>query len=138
MFMENKQGKELRMFCKFAEFHKGYRTISHNVPGYAQGAYFPGDEPGYRCTLSGENCSGHIIDCAFERSKMVCPNCLEDNNDVAYLRDAYHDLYSCPNCGLSYKQEEWLEDIGPAIENVQYENRLKDKTIKELTKQIFS
>lgn len=39
--------------CQHSYEYKGYRSYGDNIPGYAQGAYFPGDEPGIRCELSG-------------------------------------------------------------------------------------
>ena len=42
--------------CEHRYYYQGYRTFGDNIPGYAQGAYFPGDEPGERCRLTGECC----------------------------------------------------------------------------------
>jgi len=42
--------------CKFLYWYEGYRSFDDNIPGYAQGAYFPGDEPGWRCSLTHEPC----------------------------------------------------------------------------------
>lgn len=42
--------------CQYSYEYEGNRTYGSNVPGYAQGAYFPGDEPGERCMLTGEYC----------------------------------------------------------------------------------
>ena len=39
--------------CEHRYYYQGHRTFGDNIPGYAQGAYFPGDEPGIRCKLSG-------------------------------------------------------------------------------------
>ena len=38
------------------EYSAGFRSWGGDVPGYAQGCYYPGDEPGYRCKLTDEIC----------------------------------------------------------------------------------
>lgn len=42
--------------CQHSYYYPGYRSSGANIPGYAQGAYFPGDEPGMMCELTGEYC----------------------------------------------------------------------------------
>lgn len=42
--------------CRHSYYYPGHRTYGDNIPGYAVGAYFPGDEPGTRCELTGEAC----------------------------------------------------------------------------------
>ena len=42
--------------CQHSYYHPGHRTYGDNIPGYAQGAYFPGDEPGERCRLTDDYC----------------------------------------------------------------------------------
>lgn len=39
--------------CQHSYYYQGYRSYGDNIPGFAQGAYYPGDEPGMRCKLSG-------------------------------------------------------------------------------------
>ena len=39
--------------CEHRYYYQGHRTFGGNIPGYAQRMYFPGDEPGMRCELSG-------------------------------------------------------------------------------------
>ena len=42
--------------CQHSHYYPGHRSYGGNIPGYAQGAYFPGDEPGERCELTGDYC----------------------------------------------------------------------------------
>lgn len=42
--------------CRHRKYHHAQRTYGENIPYYAQGAVFPGDEAGHRCELSGELC----------------------------------------------------------------------------------
>jgi len=48
--------------CEFLYWDKGYRSFGDNIPGYAQGAYFPGDEPGWRCRLTHEPCPAESVE----------------------------------------------------------------------------
>ena len=42
--------------CEYSYYDEGRRTYGYNIPGYAQGAYFPGEEPGLRCDIDDEPC----------------------------------------------------------------------------------
>ncbi len=42
--------------CRHCYHYPGHRTWGGDIPGYAQGAYFPGDEPGERCRLTDDYC----------------------------------------------------------------------------------
>lgn len=42
--------------CEFRKYRKAQRTFGDNIPGYAQGAVFPGDEAGHYCSETGERC----------------------------------------------------------------------------------
>ena len=43
--------------CDMAIWSNGYPMRGDDVPGIAQGAYLPGDEPGWRCGIRyGEPC----------------------------------------------------------------------------------
>ena len=42
--------------CQHSYYYPGHRTYGDNIPGFAQGAYFPGDEPGERCRLTDDYC----------------------------------------------------------------------------------
>ncbi|MDR2893033.1 MAG: hypothetical protein LBV80_08120 [Deltaproteobacteria bacterium] len=46
--------------CAHAYHYPGHRTFGANIPGYAQGAYFPGDEPGMRCELTEDPCNDEL------------------------------------------------------------------------------
>jgi len=48
--------------CKYLYWDKGYRSFGDNIPGYAQGAYFPGDEPGWKCSLTHEPCPAESVE----------------------------------------------------------------------------
>jgi len=51
------------------EYYQGYRSYGGDVPGYAQGCYYPGDEPGYRCDLTGERCDPDQCPCNDENEE---------------------------------------------------------------------
>lgn len=42
--------------CPNRTYQRAHRTFGSNIPYYAQGAVFPGDEAGHYCRLSGEKC----------------------------------------------------------------------------------
>lgn len=42
--------------CPQREHFPARRTSGNNIPGYAQGAIFPGDEACHTCRLTGELC----------------------------------------------------------------------------------
>lgn len=44
------------MCLHLGDWSPGYRSWGDDIPGFAQGCYFPGDEPGYLCTITGEVC----------------------------------------------------------------------------------
>lgn len=82
------------------EYHKGYRSYGDDIPGYAQGAYFPGDEPGTFCKISGELCyleddAATPTDCEFQEPiNEKCPDC------DAYLYRNGNDVVFCQECGV--------------------------------------
>lgn len=43
--------------CQHSYYYQGYRSYGDNIPGFAQGAYYPGDEPGDRCLLTDDYCN---------------------------------------------------------------------------------
>ena len=54
----------MRSECPNLYYSKGSRSYGSDIPDNCQGVYFPGDEPGERCKLSGEGCfEGMDIDC---------------------------------------------------------------------------
>lgn len=100
------------MSCPYrGEYCKGYRTFSDRVPGYAQGAYFPGDEPGYLCKLSGELCGDPDgdtpEDCEVQKEiDMKCPHC---GGAIIWTPQ---EVYYCSKCYESWEnKEEMLEAI---------------------------
>lgn len=63
--------------CPHREWNAGRQSFGPAVPAFAQGACFPGDEPGARCELSGQSCDPHPAFCPLWRpSNIACPACL--------------------------------------------------------------
>ncbi len=84
--------------CKFQYYHEGCRSYGANIPSSCQGAYFPGDEPGEYCELTGTACqdpTGEFPeDCEFrEKTGRICPDC-----DVTMEKTGWGTLL-CPECG---------------------------------------
>lgn len=101
--------------CKYQYEYEGYRSFGDNIPGYAQGAYFPGDEPGMRCKLTGEACGNISGDtpenCPTmeEETEWLCPKCQEeDEYDVRLWLSKGGKEYFCPIC-----KSEWTADELP-------------------------
>lgn len=44
------------MCLHLGDWSPGYRSWGDDIPGFAQGCYFPGDEPGHLCTITGDVC----------------------------------------------------------------------------------
>lgn len=66
--------------CQFSYWHEGHKTWSQYVPTSCQGCYFPGDEPGIYCAISGGACQNPEGDCPEDcefqqQTDKVCPNC---------------------------------------------------------------
>lgn len=92
------------MSCRNQYEKSGIRTFSDYVPGFAQGAYFPEDEPGTYCQISGCLCSNINGDnpedcCGLSDVDETCPDCHVN------LQEDGHGTIFCPNCKLS------LEDL---------------------------
>lgn len=86
--------------CKNSYYRKGYRTFSDSVPGFAQGCYFPGDEPGIYCKLSKGKCyieySESPDDCEVQMpTDCICPECggtmKKNGDDVIWCECGYQD-----------------------------------------------
>ena len=45
--------QEEPMCLHLGDWSPGYRSWGDDIPGFAQGCYFPGDEPGHLCTITG-------------------------------------------------------------------------------------
>lgn len=89
--------------CQHSYEYDGFRTYGSNIPCCAQGAYFPGDEPGTRCTLTGDYCEFEGEGTS-EKTEWLCPECQKR------LEDSY--LYKTSTCGLYYCQrckKSWSE-----------------------------
>lgn len=97
------------MGCINQKWQKGARTYGDDIPSYAQGAYFPGDEPGYVCKLSGYHC-GNINgrnpeECWGQTfTDTDCPYCKDEGQNCKMIKDGRGTVF-CPNCG------QWLEDL---------------------------
>lgn len=57
--------------CPHAYQARGTKTYGDNIPAFAQGCYFPGDEPGLRCGLNDDLCE----------DIESCPEAEEDEED---------------------------------------------------------
>lgn len=128
------------MSCPYAEWKEGKKTFSHNIPGYAQGAYFPGDEEGYYCNIDGEYCSASehdILDnCGYEKTEYYCPDCFCSGYEhIHYLFDLPQGM-TCLNCGKTYTEKEWLEAINEYANDINGLFNHKNKTINELENKI--
>lgn len=85
--------------CPRRTWSAGVRTWGGSAPGYAQGAYFPGDRPGWRCELTGDDCEPVLDRCPrFVRLRTPCPDCLQDDLHQPLYRDAVTGRLHCPEC----------------------------------------
>lgn len=84
------------MSCTHQYDYEGCRSYGANIPGSCQGAYFPGDEPGIRCNLTGNYCQDPEGDCPAdcneqEELERTCPECNEplykSGSGTIYCRD---------------------------------------------------
>lgn len=80
--------------CKHQEYKSGIKSFGDRLPGYAQGAYLPGDEPGIYCKKSGCRCyldgwddQPELCDIQ-EYTEERCPDCgtrlMKNGNGVIY------------------------------------------------------
>lgn len=94
------------MSCLHEYEYEGCRTYGANIPGYAQGAYFPGDAPGLRRKLTGEGCPDQGGEdpqaCAkTANTEYICPDCLEAGQAIALKKDGHGQIF-CPKCGMKF------------------------------------
>lgn len=86
--------------CQFMRVERGYRTYGDNIPGYAQGAYFPGDEPGIYCKISGALC---YLEQGFEATPAACeyqePTGKHCPDCAAPIYRNGEGIVYCPECG---------------------------------------
>lgn len=97
--------------CINRYYCEGHRSFGDNIPGYAQGAYFPGDEPGHRCRLTGDYCGNPDGDtptecAANEETPYCCPLCLEEAETENKLWKTGDGRYFCPECDGEWTEEE--------------------------------
>lgn len=86
------------MSCGYQEWQEGIQTFSSYVPGYAQGAYFPGDEPYYKCVKVKDECGdpyGDMPKCCHiqEDTGWLCPACRADGENVPLHRNGRGIVY---------------------------------------------
>lgn len=101
------------MSCPHARWKEGIRTYSDRVPGYAQGAYFPDDEPGYFCTQAGQMCTdpdGVLPEeCLYmDLTGWTCPKCAEEDE----LAPLYRNGRGIVCCLLGHSFGECYSDPG--------------------------
>ncbi len=98
--------------CAHRYYSPGFAAYGAAVPALARGAYFPGDEAGFRCRLTLEACSDHPPDCPeWKESDLVCPACLEfsSRRPARAFEESRlitrHGRYYCPQCYERYASE---------------------------------
>lgn len=77
--------------CPYARELRGRRTYSAYVPDSCQGCYFPGDEPGLKCSHSGQRCEDENGDrpdlCCIQERIGLCPICWEEDVQSQLFRN---------------------------------------------------
>lgn len=113
--------------CQHSYEYEGYRSFGDNIPGYAQGAYFPGDEPGTRCELTGEACGNICGDAphtcaAIDETDWPCPFCATQEHEQYLYYDERDGFYHCPDCNGKHT----LKSLPLAYDHMigQYEDRI--------------
>lgn len=99
------------MSCSHCYYREGHRSYGANVPGFAQDAYFPGDEAGYYCHLTDEPCLNaderHPDECVEKHElELVCPSCCADG--IERLAKNGANQVFCPACGVRYENDDEL------------------------------
>jgi len=89
--------------CQFQRYYKGWRQPRDNgVPESMWGRYYPGDEPGYKCRMSGDECSEEM-DAEFcwrlTKSKRLCSECASWGGRIPMFYDSVDGKFICPACG---------------------------------------
>lgn len=97
--------------CKHQYEYEGFRSFGDNIPGYAQGAYFPGDEPGTRCKLTGKSCGNVCGDTpekcvAAAPTDWLCPKCRENDYDILLWLSKEDEEYFCTMCKSRWTADE--------------------------------
>lgn len=104
-----------REWCEYAIWFEGCKQPKDNgMPERSWGCYLPGDEPGWECRFTGENCTPDWNECPRISQPMIfCPNCqLENGDPVRIWCDLYHSDRPCwcPECGEFWADVEELEE----------------------------
>lgn len=91
--------------CPHHEYSKGFKcTGSADEPDFMRGQYYPGDEPGILCKITGNHCDQETDSCKtrfadMRKTQFYCPEC-EQHRTRAYMHtDGV--IYGCPECGAS-------------------------------------
>lgn len=104
--------------CCHQEWFEGYRSgPSDYLPASSWGCYFPGDEPGYKCALTGDYCpreDDNPFECdCIEDTEILCPDCLEyalenpdEENEPIYLQKNGEGVLLCNCCGEHFNKDE--------------------------------
>jgi hypothetical protein len=94
------------MMCQHKYDHPGHRTYGDNIPGYAQVAYFPGDEPGDHCRLNEDACAGESSpECPNNvQTEWLCPICQIGETDVLLWKTS-DGKYFCRECDCKWEEE---------------------------------
>lgn len=99
--------------CPYREYRRGVAGSGSNVPGFARGAYFPGDEPGHYCAHTGYSCEDapDLLDCPrmlHPEMSLLCPFCREEGKESPLMTDTETGDQACPVCGAY--ADEYSED----------------------------
>ena len=116
-FVNNDEGQ-----CPKAEWFRGCKQPRDpGMPERVWGAYLPGDEPGYNCSVTGNPCAGevHFSECPrVVRAKKLCPVCFEEGRVAALKVDPEDPAlpHWCPQCDnywedLQDLQDEWTRAV---------------------------
>ena len=107
------------VMCTF--FADGYRSYGDNIPGYAMGAYFPGDEPEIRCEITHRTCTNlagdNPADCAAaQKTPWICPECQSMGIKAELV--SIHGRYHCSRCGSSWDERGLAKAIASEYERL--------------------
>jgi hypothetical protein len=97
--------------CKHRHDHPGARSFGPDIPERAQGACFPGNEPGAHCRLSGELCANpdgaSPDEClAASPTEWLCPECQIIHEDAALWSTGDGAYFYCRDCLTVYTAKE--------------------------------
>lgn len=115
--------------CQHQHYYTGRPSYGGNIPEFARGSYFPDDEAGPRCDITGQTCvGGDSYACPqWRQSTAVCPDCLEFQRrrwPVSQFREArlmvnlVNGRHRCPACEAGYASLEQVLECAT--------NRLRD------------